>query len=126
MVNIIWIVGAIVAVLGVAILIVPNILTKWLGFFVNNRLIYLPIIIRLIIGLLFLIYARSTTIPWVVIVFGLLITGAGVIFLFMPYRSINTFVQWWLDQPQWVYRFWALIALAMGGLLMYAGFPKGV
>ena len=123
MVHVIWIVGAFIAVAGVAILIVPGALRKWLNFFVNNRLIYIPIILRIVIGGLFLIFARETHFSWIIVLFGILITGAGIIFLVMPYQNINKFLKWWVDQPLWLYRAWAVVSVVLGGIIMYAGVP---
>lgn len=123
MVHLIWIVGAFMAVMGVTILIVPGVLRKWLTFFADSRLIYFPIAVRIILGVLFLIFARETHFPWVIILFGILIFGAGIIFLVMPYENIRKFLKWWIDRPLWVYRVWGLTAAILGGIIMYAGVP---
>lgn len=124
MVHIIWIVGAIIAIAAVTALISPIWFRKWIGFFANSRLVYLPILIRIILGVLFLIFARETHVPWIIIVFGILMTGAGIIFLIMPYQNTNKFLKWWIDQPLWIYRVWAVIAAVLGAVIMYAGVPR--
>lgn len=127
MVHIIWIVGTLIAILGVVVLIVPNVLRKWLSFFSKGKLVYIPIVIRIILGVIFLIYAMQATVPWVIILFGILMTGAGVIFLVMPYRNTDKLLKWWQKQPVWVYRVWAVLAAVLGGIIMYAGVPaKGM
>lgn len=124
MVHIVWIVGTLIAVLGVVVLIVPKVLRKWLSFFSKGRLVYIPVVLRIVLGVLFLIYARETHVPWVIILFGILMTGAGIIFLVMPYQNTDKLLKWWIDQPIWVYRVWAIVAAVLGGIIMYAGVPE--
>ena len=122
--NIVWIFGALIAVWGIIIVILPDWMKASIQFISRGRLVYLAISGKVIFGLVLLIFARGCRIPLVIIIIGLLSAGGSLLFCGLPFVKIKAYLQWWLARPLWLYRLWGVLAAGFGGLMMYAGVPK--
>ena len=121
---IIWILGAVIISEGVAFLIKPDLLKKLLALFAHGHMIYIPAVFRLILGPIFLIYAMSCKIPWIIITFGIfMLIGSAILFL-MNTKKIKSILQWWIQQPAWAIRSIAVITLILGAIMVVSGLPQ--
>ena len=124
MVHIVWIIGALVAVWGIITIIQPKWMHQLIGSLKGKAAVYFAVTLKIIGGLLFIIFARECHLFWVILILGLLITAGSILFaVFVPYPKIRAYFQWWQRQPLWFYRLWGLLAAALGGFIMYAGVP---
>lgn len=124
MANIVWIIGALTAVWGVSAVIMPGWMKACIEFIFKKRLAYLAVAMKIIGGVVFLVFARECNIPWFILTIGLLTAGGSILFCLLPFTKIQAYLQWWLNRPLWLYRLWGVLAAAFGGLLMYAGVPR--
>jgi uncharacterized protein YjeT (DUF2065 family) len=120
----IWIVGALVILEGVVFLIQPNLFKKLVSLFARGRMIYISALFRLILGPIFLIFARECKIPWIIIIFGILmLIGSAILFL-VNIDKIKAILLWWTARSVWAIRSIAVIALLLGTIIVVAGLPQ--
>ena len=124
MVHIVWIVGVLTALIGILAVFKPEWMKKYIRFVSRGRLFYAVIALKIVIGIVFLIFARSCQLPWVIIVIGIFTAGGTTVFGLLPVIKIKAYLNWWLIRPAWVYRVWGILAALFGLLVMYAGFPQ--
>lgn len=122
--HIVWIVGIITALMGILALFKPEWMKKSIHFFSKGRFFYGAIVLKIVIGILFLIFARECHWPIVIIVIGIFTAGGTIAFGLLPAIKIKAYLNWWLIRPAWVYRVWGILAALFGLLVMYAGFPQ--
>lgn len=124
MASVIWLTGLLVAGLGIGIILQPVIFTKTLKAFKKQVFLYLVGTIRSALGVIFLVWARSCNKPLIIIIFGILmIFSAAVIFL-VPKTRLFHLMDFFLKRPQWLHRIWGLAAVAIGAIIIWAGWPK--
>jgi uncharacterized protein YjeT (DUF2065 family) len=120
----IWIVGALAIMEGVVFLIQPTLFKKLVSLFARGRMIYISALLRLILGPIFLIYARECKVPWIVIAFGILmLIGSAILFL-VNIKKIKAMLLWWTARSVWAIRSIAVIALLLGTIIVVAGLPQ--
>jgi uncharacterized protein YjeT (DUF2065 family) len=117
---VIQIVGILIGAAGVVYLLKPDIM-KWLmAFLKKGKRIYLAGLMRLALAVIFLLGARECDITWVIVVFGILfLTGGLLIFILGP-EKIRRMFDWYEKQPVLLLRAMALIALAIGAIIIYS------
>lgn len=124
MVHFVWLIGALTAVWGIAVLFKPVRLRQTVILFRKGKIVYVNAGVKVVIGIIFLILARECNLPWVIITLGILMVAGPVLFCLLPFAKIQAYMNWWIAQPVWVYRVWAVLAALFGALMMYAGVPK--
>jgi uncharacterized protein YjeT (DUF2065 family) len=121
---VIWIVGALVILEGVVFLIQPDLFKKLVSLFARGRMIYFPAVLRLILGPIFLIFARECKIPWIIITFGILmLIGSAILFL-VNIDKIKAILLWWTARSAWAIRSIAVISLILGVTIVISGLPQ--
>lgn len=118
------VVGALTAAWAMTVLFKPNWMKKSISFIQKGRMVYFVIGLKNAAGILFLIFARECRWTGFVIVIGILMTYGTTLFCMLPLEKIKAYLGWWLAQPVWMYRLWAVLAAIFGGLLIWAGIPK--
>ena len=121
--NIVWIIGALIALWGVIIVFMPGWMKTLICVFSKKGWIYLIAAVKIMAGIVFLIFARTCRLPWGIILIGLLAAGGNILFCLLPYAKMRTFFDWVQSRPLWLFRIWGVLAAALGGLIMYAGVP---
>ncbi|HOK65276.1 MAG TPA: hypothetical protein PK054_04235 [Anaerohalosphaeraceae bacterium] len=117
------IIGLLTAVWGLVVVIQPLWHKTLIGFFARGRRAYAAVVLKIVVGVLFLLYARQCRIPSVIIVLGILTVVGSVLFAAMPITRIHAWFQWCRSRPLWFYRLWAVAAVLLGILILYAGWP---
>ncbi len=121
---VVLVIGALVVSESVLILIKPAVYRKLLKFFSYGRMLYIPAAIAIVVGVLFLIYARDCRQPWMIIVFGLIAAVKGlVIFLSKP-KTFKDLLNWLGERSDTTLRLFGILALAVGVLIVYGGMPR--
>ena len=77
--------------------------------------------IRLFIGIAFLIAAPDTRFPTTILVLGIIALVAAVALIVAGSKRVDTMIQWWFRQPAGFTRAWSILAVLLGGALVYAG-----
>ena len=116
----IFIVGLIILLLGVAILIKPQVSKKLFNFIAKGKRIYLVGILRIVLGVLFLIGALSCSIPWLIILIGILCCASGLTIFIMKFERLKAIMNWFDQKPPSFARLMGILALLIGAIITYA------
>ena len=119
MATVIKIIGILIILMAILYLIKPDAL-KWLiNFIKKGKRIYFIALLRFALAVLFLLAARDCYIPAGIIAFGILFIISGSLILILGAEKIRTILEWYLKQSALFLRILALIALAIGALIIY-------
>jgi uncharacterized membrane protein HdeD (DUF308 family) len=118
--TVIQVLGIVIVAAGIVYLLKPDVM-KWLmEFFKRGRRIYLAGLIRLALGIVFLLAARECDITWVIVTFGILFLVSGILIFMLGAKRARSVIEWWQKQPVLVLRVLALIASAIGAVIIYS------
>jgi hypothetical protein len=114
-------VGVAVAAVGALGVAAPNRLSSLVAGW--PALTQLPVAFSLRIGfaILFLVGAPQCRLPELVRLVGVLEVAGAAVLLALGAVRLRRLVAWWLERPTSFVRGWAAGAVALGGLLAYAG-----
>ena len=114
-------VGTIILVLGISLLIKPEIIFGWLEENMENTSLYISaIVLRLVLGILLLIAAKESKYPGVIKFFGYLAIIAAVLFIFMGHESFQHNFLSLIPTIKPYAPVIGLVAMALGSFLIYA------
>ena len=119
----VWIIGAVMAVWGIAAVLKPDWMKRMMVFFTVRHRFQAAAAVKLAIGIVFLIAARECRHWQIVVVLGILIAGGNLGALLIKSETAQKFMLWWQKQPLWVYRLWGVAAVLFAALVIYAGRP---
>ncbi|MBL7215678.1 MAG: hypothetical protein ISS71_08380 [Phycisphaerae bacterium] len=124
MVHIVWLAGAVTAIMGIAILFKPIWMRQSIIFINKGKVAYGIAGSKTVLGIIFLILATQCKISSIIIALGILMTIGPLLFCLLPFTKIQAYMNWWIARPEWMYRLWGVVAMLLGGLIFYAGVPK--
>ena len=117
--------GILIALEGILLLVKPQIYGKVAGFFAKGKLVYIAALLKVAFGVFMLVAAMSCDRQLIMIVMGLIAGGAGVTMLGLGQGKLKKIFEWWSSRPKFVIRILGILAMAIGGLILYAaGMPK--
>ncbi len=122
----VWVIGVIMALGGVMAVLRPDWMRKTMVFFTGRHRFQAAAVVKLLIGVAFLILATGTRIPWVIILIGILTAAGNLWALLIKPETAHNFMLWWQKQPFWVYRLWGIVGVLIAALVIYAGWPRGL
>ena len=112
--------GIVFVLIGIVYLLRPDIM-KWLmEFFKQGKRIYFAGLIRFALAVVFLLGARECKRFWVIFAFGILFIISGLLVFIIPLEKIKAYIGWWQKKPPLLLRLMALIALAIGAIIIYS------
>ena len=118
---VIWIIGALIVIEAAIIIVRPDIYKKFIKFLTRGRMLYIPAVVAVVVGIVFLIYARECSIPWIIIVFGLIAAIKGVAIFLVKGETLKETLNWLHERSNMTLRLLGILALAIGALILYAG-----
>jgi uncharacterized protein YjeT (DUF2065 family) len=124
MASIIWLMGLVITGLGGWTVWNPKLLRGLLGWIQKEMVFYITSIIRAAIGVIMLVWARSCHRPGVIITVGIIILTISIALIIAPRHQTQKLMNYLLRQPQWIFRVWGLLGVAVGILIVWAGWPK--
>jgi len=112
--------GIVIVVVGIVYLLRPDVM-KWLiEFFKQGKRIYFAGLIRLALAVIFLLGARECDITWVIVVFGILFLIGGLLIFILGPEKLRRILDWYQKQSVLLLRVLAVIALAIGAIIIYS------
>lgn len=114
------IIGILMIAAGILDLIRPDILKRVIKFFEEGKRLYAVGVIRIAISVLLFLIATQCRIAWFVFAFGVLALVAGIMNLLMPLEKQKEVIKWFENQTALVIRFFAVLAVILGALLVYS------
>lgn len=124
MASIIWLMGLLTAGLGGWTVWDTKLLTRLLGWTRKEMMFYTTAVIKAAIGVIMLVWSRSCNRPGVIIALGLITLIVSIAAIVAPRHQTQKLMNYFLRQPQWIYRVWGLLGVAIGILIVWAGWPR--
>lgn len=121
MALLVTLVGVLIVGIGVLIAVAPMRFIHWIASMETTMRFRVAILVRVAIGLLFLLAAQSCRQPAVVRIVGIIILLAAAGLLLLGRERVDSFLNWWLTRPLSLFRVWAVVSLGFGALLIYSG-----
>ncbi len=121
MAIIVSVLGVLIAAIGLLGVAKPKSLIDLAAYWRNPTRFWVAVLFRLILGVVLLFAAPTCRLPMLVRVVGILAIVAAVGILALGPTRLDAFIRWWLVRSPAFIRSWALIAVAFGVLLIYAG-----
>jgi len=113
--------GVLILLLGILLLINPEIIIGWIEDNMGNSSLYITAIaVRLVFGILFMVAARESKYPRVIKFFGYLFIIAAITFIFIGQESFQSFITSLIPDVKPFAPITGLLSIAFGGFLIYA------
>ena len=113
--------GILMVLIGISLLIKPDILIGWIENNMETTPLYISaIVVRLIFGILFLAAARESRYPGVLKFLGYLFIIAAIIFIFIGQDNFIDFISSIIPNVKPYAPVSGLLAMVFGGFLVYA------
>lgn len=112
--------GMLFALMGIAYLLRPDIVKKFMGFFKKGKRIYLAGLIRFVLGVVFLVAARECRYPWIIFASGIIFLIGGLLIFMLGPEKIRRILDWYQNQPTLIFRVIALVVLAFGAIIIFS------
>jgi uncharacterized protein YjeT (DUF2065 family) len=94
---------------------------KWLmEFFKKGKRIYFAGLIRFALAVVFLVAARECKHSWVIFAFGILFIISGLLIFILGLEKLKSIIDWYQKQSVLLLRVVAVIALAIGAVIIYS------
>ena len=112
--------GILIALMGIAYLLRPEIIKCLMTFFKKGRRIYFSGLLRFALAVVFFLGARECGYFWVIFACGIIfLTGGLLVFMLGP-EKIRRMLDWYQEQPLLIFRVIALIVLIFGAIIIYS------
>ena len=121
---VVWIIGALIVLEAAVLVVRPDMYKKFVKFLTRDKLLYIPAAVAIVVGIVFLIFARECSIPWLIIVFGLIAAIKGVSIFVVKLDTLKETLNWLSERSNLSLRLLGILALVIGALILYAGTPR--
>ncbi len=121
MAIVVTLLGILMTAAGVVIAVAPKRLIEWISSLEPGIRFWAAILVRVAIGISFLLAAPSCRLPVVVQVVGILMLIVAAALLLIGRSRLDFHLAWWLGRPQSFLRSWSIVVIGFGALLIYAG-----
>ena len=111
--------GIVIAAAGIVYLLKPDVMKFLMEFFKQGKRIYFAGLLRLVLAVIFFLGARECDITWVIVVFGILFLIGGLLIFILGPEKIRRILDWYQKQSVLFLRLLAVIALAIGAIIIY-------
>jgi len=113
-------IGALIILVSAISFAVPDVRLSLEGFAITLTGLYVIAVLRIAIGLFFIVAASVSRAPRTIRVLGVLVIIAGLSTPWFGVARARAVVNWLANTGPWLMRLFALIGMALGGLLIYA------
>ena len=113
--------GGFILLAGISLLINPEIIIGWIEDNMESTSLYISaIVMRLILGILFIGAARESKYPGVIKFFGYLFIIAAILFIFIGQENFQHFITSLIPDIKPFAPVSGILCIAFGGFLIYA------
>jgi len=121
---IVAIIGWVIVAEGLLGIIRPHLLLEAVAGWSPDLRLYISVGSRIVIGLLLFFAAPSCRLPRFTRAIGIIVFVAGIVFAFIGANRIGSIVEWISGKPSLVIQLVYLLAIILGGFLVYSGSQK--
>ena len=108
------------AAMGVAYLLRPDIIKKFMLFFKKGKRIYLAGLIRLALAVVFFVAARECRYFPIIFASGIIFLVSGLLIFMLGPEKIRRILDWYQDQPALIFRIIAVTVLTFGVIIIFS------
>ncbi len=120
MVTIVKLIAVIFIALGLSFAFNPKSLRKLIEFFCQGIRIYMVAILRIILGIIFLISARECRNTGIMIIIGVIVLFAGILIFILGTEKIAKISGQIINSSDLSLRVISLVPIILGGLILYS------
>mgnify|MGYP001052744544 CR=1 FL=1 len=120
MLALLKLVGIVVIAIGIIFLLRPKMVKQWMVFCEKGIRPYVMGTLRILVGILFLFAAPKSRVAWVIVTVSILALMGGITFFILGLERIRSTLRWWYGRSLLVLRILALLAIALGALILYS------
>ncbi len=113
-------IGTFIVLMGLIYLIKPMLFRTVIAFFSRGSRLYLAALLRFALAIVFFWGARKCDMKWVIIAFGLIFLLSGILIFMLGLNKAKAILSWYLEQPVFMLRIIAIVALGVGLIIVYA------
>ena len=117
---VIKIIAIVFTIFGAVCLIKPAIFKRVSEFFTKGKRLYFVGLMRFILAIVFFLSARECDIPWVIVIFGILLLISAILIFLIPLEKLKSIVRWWQERGAWLIRVLAVVTIAIGAIILYS------
>lgn len=112
--------GLIFTFIGVAYLILPEIIKRQMEFFKKGKRIYFSALLRFALAIIFLFGAQKCEYFWVISILGNIFLLSGVLICLIGPARIRQIFDWYQMQPLYFFRLIAVVVWFVGIIIIYS------
>jgi hypothetical protein len=105
---------------GVAFMVNPGLLKKYVTFWAKGKMLYTGGVLNIIIGAALLLAAFQCKRVWFVMLISIMSLAKGIAIFSLGKEKWAAKLDWWAARPVKTVRYLAILALAIGVLLIYS------
>lgn len=113
-------VGMILVAVGIVFLLSPKRMKQWMVFCEKGLMPYMMGSLRILVGILFLFAASQSRVVWVIVTIGILALLGGIAIFILGLERVKSMLRWSEARSLPVIRLIALLAIAIGVLILYS------
>ena len=117
--KVVLVIGIVIILWGIWVVIKPGIVKEIITR-LKGPLVYLPALLRVALGVIFLISVGDPRSEWVIMALGIIFFTAGIAMFMIKPAKLRRFFQWWANRAPLTIRVLGIIAVAVGGVIAYA------
>ena len=117
-------IGLLIASLGLFFVVRADMFRRTLNVLLAGTWLYVFGAVRVVFGILFLIFANKCVHPWLIIFLGIMIIITSIIIFALDMHKLRKFLRWWLRQNNLVIRLPGIMAFLIGLLVVYGAIIK--
>ena len=115
---VIRIIGIVLVLYALLCVIKPGILRGVMQFFRKGRRVYVIALMRFVLAVVFFVAAHKCRNERVIIAFGILLLISGLLIIMLGAKKVGSIIDWYLKQSALLLRFLAMIAAALGVVII--------
>ena len=112
--------GIVIVAVGAIFLLKPDAMNPYMNFWIKGKRIYGGGVLSTIFGIIFLLAASQCRLAWIVAIVGIWGIIKGILLFVLGPEKLKSWIDWWKGRPVGALRLLALLALAIGALIIYA------
>jgi hypothetical protein len=115
------IVGWLILLLGLLGIASPHSLVNGVLGMSSVTRFYVTVIVRIVVGIIFLLAARRCRVAWLVYLFGVVILLSGLVLLFLGAGRLDEIINWFAARSDLGLRSAYVVDVIIGATLIFAG-----
>ena len=120
MILLIKLLGIAILVLGVTYLLSPDTMKQYAAFWTRGKRMHTGAALSTLIGIILLLAASQCAVSWIIALFGIMSIIKGIVLFVLGPEKAKARLTRWAEKPIAVLRMFAVLAIIIGALLIYA------